>query len=223
MLLLGPEHVLRYFEKSWDHVQAPNRAFQPSWLTEFGKWLRFDPERQLMYCEACRYYAKPGLGVGSNNFRQSTLRDHCQPHSNVCANYNNWQTAMRLKRLAAMSEATKEEVECKKVATQMLCVYSTLLKEASISTYAHDMTLLELCGAPTVSSVKRNDDAGWVYAEVINIALADELVQALRLSPSVSVVVDEASLCDNTEWLSVSFLYIKGKPVFVRCIPSKHF
>lgn len=59
--------------------------------------------------------------------------------------------------------------------------------------------------------------AGWEYADVIELALKGELVEALKASPVVSVVVDESTLVDTTQWMAVSFMYMKGESYSVIC------
>lgn len=53
--------------------------------------------------------------------------------------------------------------------------------------------------------------AGWEYADLIALALKEELVAALKESPVVSVVADESTLVDTTQWMAVSFMYMKGE------------
>ena len=45
----------RLLKKRAYEEEDRSRAFLPSWLTEY-KWLRFDPGKNMMFCESCRTF-----------------------------------------------------------------------------------------------------------------------------------------------------------------------
>lgn len=227
--------LLRYLSRSWDGVQTCHRTFQARWSKEYP-WLHYDPTVGLMFCLACKHFRKPGLGQGSGNFRLSTVREHCMPNRTVCCNHAAWQSALTTRQLQEANEKTKKEEENRKIAQQLLCCYNTLVKEAPMTSFVQDLELLEVrflssflnnynskltelflqaCSAPDISTTRRSEVAGWEYADVIEVALKQELVAALKESPAVSVVVDESTLVDTTQWMAVSFMYIKGEFILV--------
>ena len=62
------------------------RTFQQSWMTKFSTWLRFEADRQLMFCTVCEKYssADQNFVKGCASMRLESLRMHerSQVHAN---------------------------------------------------------------------------------------------------------------------------------------------
>lgn len=69
------------------------------------------------------------------------------------------------------------------------------------------------CPAFQVSSKRLNDVSGWELAASIKTVMDQKLITRLSISPVVSIMVDESSLVDNSEYMALSvILFEDGRP-----------
>lgn len=67
--------------------------FQRAWLKEFGEWLEWDSEKELMRCIFCKAFpmhASSSLVDGCDNFKRETLVKHSKSKSTSIAETVTW-------------------------------------------------------------------------------------------------------------------------------------
>ena len=76
----------KFNDKEYD-ASKRQRPFLPSWTKDFP-WLKYDDDRQVMYCAPCRRYpqladATSRLVTGTDNFRKDPLYKHAKSNNHV--------------------------------------------------------------------------------------------------------------------------------------------
>lgn len=183
------------------------RRFKQEWLKKFW-FLRYSPTLNEMWCHVCRQYTvqssrTSAFIVGSRQFKIHTIKLHSQS--------NLHKKCLQLFKLRMHPEKTEEL--CKNMLVLLNAAYHLALQARPCSELRPLAELLKKCDLRVVEQYLNEGDCQ-VLVHHIARALKEDLVEKLRLSPFLSVVMDAQSsdVFSDVVAVYVQFLSGEGSP-----------
>ena len=171
------------------------KSFQTKWLKEHH-WLRYDEEKNMMFCSICLDYNKDNaMTKGCNNFRTSTLTRHLKHKDHTSA-------VSAPKQAADFKEATNKVLndEEKAIILAMKCVYFLAKESVPLSKYPNFIAFLKFVETPHVDrlSVDQNtsyesyNSATDLLSSVV-ATIDKKSTDKLQDSPVITIMTDEST------------------------------
>ena len=183
------------------------KFFQMSWLEEF-KWLK--SENRTMFCSLCILHKSKSKfsQSGSTNFRVSSLREH--EGSSGHLNSLKLDSDIQSRQIPSVSECINKESDKIEAAVCRLIrtAYTVAKSHMPISMYA-ELCELQLCNDTCLTkNLYQEDSACTEFITLISQSLDDSLIEKLRQSPALGLMIDESTDLGMEKHLIVFINYL---------------
>lgn len=160
------------------------RRFKQEWLKKFW-FLRYSPTLNEMWCHVCRQYTvqssrTSAFIIGSKQFKIHTIKLHSQS--------NLHKKCLQLYKLRMHPEKTEEM--CRNMMTLFNAAYHLAIEGRPYSDLRPLAELLKKCELKVVDQYMNENDCQ-ILIHHISKAFKDDLVEKIRLSSFLGVVMDE--------------------------------
>lgn len=194
--------------------------FMESW-SKSRPWLRFDSEKNVMYCDWCLHSKKKNtFTTGCRNFRTSTLDRHV---SLPC--HKEAVQDISLRKEFQSSHKTAVDRKTESLTSSLHCVYWMAKENLPSSKYSAVLDLLDFEGVD-VQSMSVGKNASYhsratveEFQESLFEVLESELVDKVKNSQFFSILCDESTDISNTKKLII-YMRLIDSDTFVA---STHF
>ncbi|XP_060556337.1 uncharacterized protein C17orf113-like [Ruditapes philippinarum] len=189
------------------------RSFQNKWL-QAHKWLKFDTEKQLMFCTLCINDGRDNIFTqGCNNFRTSTFSDHVKSKDHqrsLAACKDDFKSVMN-KHFSAKEEA---------VLLALKTVYYLVEENIPLSKFKSLVEFQKSVGVSGYNHLSvsdgisyESDYAGHEFLKAVSDTVETHTVQKLQKSPFVTLLCDESTDRTVTHRL-VIYCQVLGEDMF---------
>ncbi|XP_062849255.1 zinc finger protein 862 isoform X1 [Trichomycterus rosablanca] len=160
------------------------RRFKQEWLKKFW-FLRYSPTLNEMWCHVCRQYTvqssrTSAFIIGSKQFKIHTIKLHSQS--------NLHKKCLQLYKLRMHPEKTEEM--CRNMTMLFNAAYHLAVEGRPYSDLRPLAELLKKCELKVVDQYMNENDCQ-ILIHHISKAFKDDLVEKIRLSPFLGVIMDE--------------------------------
>uniref|UniRef100_A0A8C6TEF2 PR domain containing 11 n=1 Tax=Neogobius melanostomus TaxID=47308 RepID=A0A8C6TEF2_9GOBI len=183
------------------------RRFKQEWLKKFW-FLRYSPTLNEMWCHVCRQYTvqssrTSAFIIGSRQFKIHTIKLHSQS--------NLHKKCLQLYKLRMHPEKTEEM--CKSMMLLLNSAYHLALEGRPCSELRSLAELLKKCELKLVDQYMNEGDCQALIHHIAR-AVREDLVEKMRLSPFLSVVMDAQNddLFSDSVAVYVQLLTNEGTP-----------
>ncbi|XP_072291700.1 zinc finger protein 862 [Eucyclogobius newberryi] len=183
------------------------RRFKQEWLKKFW-FLRYSPTLNEMWCHVCRQYTvqssrTSAFIIGSRQFKIHTIKLHSQS--------NLHKKCLQLYKLRMHPEKTEEM--CRNMTFLFNSAYHLALEGRPYSELRPLAELLKKCELKLVDQYMNEGDCQILIHHIAR-ALREDLVEKMRLSPFLSVIMDAPNndLFADTVAVYVQLLTNEGSP-----------
>ncbi|XP_066893168.1 PR domain-containing protein 11 isoform X3 [Kogia breviceps] len=183
------------------------RRFKQEWLKKFW-FLRYSPTLNEMWCHVCRQYTvqssrTSAFIIGSKQFKIHTIKLHSQS--------NLHKKCLQLYKLRMHPEKTEEM--CRNMTLLFNTAYHLALEGRSYLDFRPLAELLRKCELKVVDQYMNEGDCQ-ILVHHIARALREDLVERIRQSPCLSVILDGQSddLLADTVAVYVQYTSSDGPP-----------
>ncbi|KAL0967906.1 hypothetical protein UPYG_G00259470 [Umbra pygmaea] len=183
------------------------RRFKQEWLKKFW-FLRYSPTLNEMWCHVCRQYTvqssrTSAFIIGSKQFKIHTIKLHSQS--------NLHKKCLQLYKLRMHPEKTEEM--CRNMMLLFNAAYHLALEGRPFSDLRALAELLKKCELKVVDQYMNEGDCQILIHHIAR-ALKEDLVEKIRLSPFLSVIMDGQNddLLSDTVAVYVQFTTSEGSP-----------
>ncbi|KAF7701913.1 hypothetical protein HF521_001196 [Silurus meridionalis] len=183
------------------------RRFKQEWLKKFW-FLRYSPTLNEMWCHVCRQYTvqssrTSAFIIGSKQFKIHTIKLHSQS--------NLHKKCLQLYKLRMHPEKTEEM--CRNMMTLFNAAYHLAFEGRPYSDIRPLAELLKKCELKVVDQYMNESDCQ-ILIHHISRAFKEDLVEKIRLSPFLGVIMDGQNddLLADTVAVYVQFITTEGPP-----------
>ncbi|XP_017341725.1 zinc finger protein 862 isoform X1 [Ictalurus punctatus] len=183
------------------------RRFKQEWLKKFW-FLRYSPTLNEMWCHVCRQYTvqssrTSAFIIGSKQFKIHTIKLHSQS--------NLHKKCLQLYKLRMHPEKTEEM--CRNMITLFNAAYHLAVEGRPYSDIRPLAELLKKCELKVVDQYMNESDCQ-ILIHHISRAFKEDLVEKIRLSPFLGVIMDGQNddLLADTVAVYVQFITTEGPP-----------
>ncbi|KAK3525689.1 hypothetical protein QTP70_005852 [Hemibagrus guttatus] len=183
------------------------RRFKQEWLKKFW-FLRYSPTLNEMWCHVCRQYTvqssrTSAFIIGSKQFKIHTIKLHSQS--------NLHKKCLQLYKLRMHPEKTEEM--CRNMMTLFNAAYHLAVEGRPYSDIRPLAELLKKCELKVVDQYMNESDCQ-ILIHHISRAFKEDLVEKIRLSPFLGVIMDGQNddLLADTVAVYVQFITTEGPP-----------
>ena len=195
-------------KRKTDDSMSVEKKFNKTWLDEF-KWLVF--EKGAMFCSLCLTHKNKSMfsQSGSLNFRISTLREHESSSGHV----KSLKTATEIKenKIPSMTVSLKEKADKIELAICRLIrtAYTVAKKHLPIQFYP-ELCALQICNGTLLTRKLYQDTyACSEFIKIISDYFDQTLLEKLRESPALGIMVDESTDLSMEKHLIVYMNYLE--------------
>ncbi|KAM9495115.1 zinc finger protein 862 isoform 3-T3 [Clarias gariepinus] len=181
------------------------RRFKQEWLKKFW-FLRYSPTLNEMWCHVCRQYTvqssrTSAFIIGSKQFKIHTIKLHSQS--------NLHKKCLQLYKLRMHPEKTEEM--CRNMMTLFNAAYHLAVEGRPYSDIRPLAELLKKCELKVVDQYMNESDCQ-ILIHHISRAFKEDLVEKIRLSPYLGVIMDGQNddLLADTVAVYVQFISTEG-------------
>ncbi|GAA6093723.1 zinc finger protein 862 isoform X1 [Tachysurus ichikawai] len=183
------------------------RRFKQEWLKKFW-FLRYSPTLNEMWCHVCRQYTvqssrTSAFIIGSKQFKIHTIKLHSQS--------NLHKKCLQLYKLRMHPEKTEEM--CRNMMILFNAAYHLAVEGRPYSDIRPIAELLKKCELKVVDQYMNESDCQ-ILIHHISRAFKEDLVEKIRLSPFLGVIMDGQNddLLADTVAVYVQFITTEGPP-----------
>ncbi|XP_058263489.1 zinc finger protein 862 isoform X2 [Hemibagrus wyckioides] len=183
------------------------RRFKQEWLKKFW-FLRYSPTLNEMWCHVCRQYTvqssrTSAFIIGSKQFKIHTIKLHSQS--------NLHKKCLQLYKLRMHPEKTEEM--CRNMMTLFNAAYHLAVEGRPYCDIRPLAELLKKCELKVVDQYMNESDCQ-ILIHHISRAFKEDLVEKIRLSPFLGVIMDGQNddLLADTVAVYVQFITTEGPP-----------
>ncbi|XP_054826770.1 PR domain-containing protein 11 isoform X2 [Eublepharis macularius] len=183
------------------------RRFKQEWLKKFW-FLRYSPTLNEMWCHVCRQYTvqssrTSAFIIGSKQFKIHTIKLHSQS--------NLHKKCLQLYRLRMHPEKTEEM--CRNMTLLFNTAYHLAMEGRPYCDFRPLAELLRKCELKVVDQYMNEGDCQILIHHIAR-ALREDLVERIRQSPFLSIILDGQSddLLSDTVAIYVQYLSSDGPP-----------
>nr|XP_015194159.1 PREDICTED: PR domain-containing protein 11 isoform X6 [Lepisosteus oculatus] len=183
------------------------RRFKQEWLKKFW-FLRYSPTLNEMWCHVCRQYTvqssrTSAFIIGSKQFKIHTIKLHSQS--------NLHKKCLQLYKLRMHPEKTEEM--CRNMTLLFNAAYHLALEGRPFSDFRPLAELLKKCELKVVDQYMNEGDCQILIHHIAR-ALKEDLIERIRQSPFLSVIMDGQNddLLADTVAVYVQFTTSDGPP-----------
>ncbi|XP_051548181.1 zinc finger protein 862-like isoform X4 [Myxocyprinus asiaticus] len=183
------------------------RRFKQEWLKKFW-FLRYSPTLNEMWCHVCRQYTvqssrTSAFIIGSKQFKIHTIKLHSQS--------NLHKKCLQLYKLRMHPE--KNEEMCRNMMTLFNVAHHLALEGRPFSDLRPLAELMKKCELKVVDQYMNENDCQIIIQHIAR-ALKEDLVEKIRLSPFLSIIMDGQNddLLADTIAVYVQFTTADGLP-----------
>ncbi|XP_044293086.1 PR domain-containing protein 11 isoform X2 [Varanus komodoensis] len=183
------------------------RRFKQEWLKKFW-FLRYSPTLNEMWCHVCRQYTvqssrTSAFIIGSKQFKIHTIKLHSQS--------NLHKKCLQLYRLRMHPEKTEEM--CRNMTLLFNTAYHLAMEGRPYSDFRPLAELLRKCELKVVDQYMNEGDCQILIHHIAR-ALREDLVERVRQSPFLSIILDGQSddLLADTVAVYVQYISSDGPP-----------
>nr|XP_056706829.1 PR domain-containing protein 11 isoform X2 [Euleptes europaea] len=183
------------------------RRFKQEWLKKFW-FLRYSPTLNEMWCHVCRQYTvqssrTSAFIIGSKQFKIHTIKLHSQS--------NLHKKCLQLYRLRMHPEKTEEM--CRNMTLLFNTAYHLAMEGRPYCDFRPLAELLRKCELKVVDQYMNEGDCQILIHHVAR-ALREDLVERIRQSPFLSIILDGQSddLLADTVAVYVQYISSDGPP-----------
>lgn len=183
------------------------RRFKQEWLKKFW-FLRYSPTLNEMWCHVCRQYTvqssrTSAFIIGSRQFKIHTIKLHSQS--------NLHKKCLQLYKLRMHPEKTEEM--CRNMLLLFNAAYHLALEGRPFSDLRPLAELLKKCELKLVDQYMNESDCQILIHHIAR-AIKEDLAEKIRLSPTLSVIMDGQNddLLSDTVAVYVQFSTSEGPP-----------
>ena len=223
-------------ENKGDHLptnanKSPKKSvFLDKWKVSYP-WLRFDSDKNLMYCEWCEDYSKDqringklienNMIRGTSNFRASTLTEHlllkdhdlARDNNEVKKNKNNTAASINQQNqptIASIFHSNKEKLKFELMVPLFKNIYFIAKEDLALLKFE---SLNDLCLSHGLEFNEnyRNRKAGKEMMEAISRTIREKLTQDISESEYFGLALDTSMDVSSTENLVITIRYIDKK------------
>ena len=196
--------------------------WQDKWMRTYGNWLKYDIDKNLMYCTLCQDLNFTNtMALGTSNFKTTTLDRHLKS--------NDHRTALSFPRAkenldTAIGNAdTKEE---KSITLCMKLVYFMAVEGIPLSKYSRFLELLKELENPHLEALKVGENIDYSsytsacgFLDALSKAVDNSVNSKLKSSPVITIMTDESTDITVHHKLVISVRVVDP----VSLSPSTHF
>ncbi|XP_048339682.1 PR domain-containing protein 11 isoform X2 [Sphaerodactylus townsendi] len=183
------------------------RRFKQEWLKKFW-FLRYSPTLNEMWCHVCRQYTvqssrTSAFIIGSKQFKIHTIKLHSQS--------NLHKKCLQLYRLRMHPEKTEEM--CRNMTLLFNTAYHLAMEGRPYCDFRPLAELLRKCELKVVDQYMNEGDCQILIHHIAR-ALREDLVERIRQSPFLSIILDGQSddLLTDTVAVYVQYISSDGPP-----------
>ena len=195
-------------KQKMDDSLSAGKHFQKTWLNEFT-WLVY--ENEAMFCSLCITHKNKSKfsQSGSNNFRISTLREHENSSGHVKS--LKMQSEINAKKVPSVKAAFSKRTD--RIENAVCCLirtaYTVSKKHLAVQAY-QDLCALQLCnGTHLTRKLYQDTSACTEFIKIISDFLESNLLEKLRQSPALGVMIDESTDLSVEKHLIVYVSYLE--------------
>lgn len=195
-------------KRKTDDSMSVEKKFNKMWLDEF-KWLVF--EKGAMFCSLCLTHKNKSMfsQSGSLNFRISTLREYESSSGHV----KSLKTATDIKenKIPSLTVSLKEKADKIELALCRLIrtAYTVAKKHLPIQSYP-ELCALQICNGTLLTRKLYQDTyACSQFIKIISDYFDQTLLEKLRESPALGIMVDESTDLSMEKHLIVYMNYLE--------------
>ncbi|GMH45385.1 hypothetical protein BSKO_13342 [Bryopsis sp. KO-2023] len=208
----------------WSRKYDQNRRFQSIWLAKFD-WLRYDAEKDMMYCQPCRLLHGCGLGMGTRKFRIDSLTDHERPSKDGKPSkhqqaYEKWHSGIGqpdfpLPPAMILPDTTPPEFmqtlgrEDLKRAGLFKCVYHLISTGRGLDEIDKMLGFLRFMQSQVPVDETLSIAEAWEMAGVLKSVLLEDLARDIKGGGPFSLVLDDSITCGGVAYCSLAIRFFK--------------
>ena len=210
----------RSWEDSSDHVTKTAKVdackvWQDKWLEEF-RWLKY--ENGAMFCSICMLHKNKSKFSqnGSTNFRVSTLHEHETSSGHLHA--LKLGSDIQSKRIPSIKTCVAKETDEIEAAVCRLIriAYEVAVDDLLITKYANLCTL-QICNDTKLTTNLYQDSVACdEFISLISRHLDDGLIEKIRQSPALGIMIDESTDLSMEKHLIVYVNYLEKGVLYTR-------
>ena len=171
------------------------RHFQTTWLSLYP-WLRYDSEQGKMFCDLCKRHNKLNtLGVGTDNFRTSTLTRHVDTKDHELL-VSAPESAANMKKAQKTALTKREEA----VVAAFKGMFWLCQENLPLAKFRSLMQLLSHLKVPFIEHLVVGENVDYTsdssaddFLSVLSGVIDDNITEKVKQSPVITVFVDEST------------------------------
>ena len=184
-----------------------SKTWQDKWLVDF-KWLKY--ENGAMYCTLCILHKNKSKFSqnGSTNFRISTLHEHESSSGHISAlKMGSDIQSERIPSITTCVYKGQDKIEaaiCKLIRT----AYEVAVDDLPLTKYTNLCTLQKCNETKLTTSLYQDSNACEEFISLISRHLDDSLIEKIRQSPTLGIMIDESTDLGMEKHLIVYINYL---------------